>query len=75
MSQIPDTFTLHVGNVSYFVYRVPGSGAVGPSCDVRPVWAFRPEGKNSGAADGLQVIPDESFANLKARIAAYVQSP
>jgi hypothetical protein len=74
VSRPPDAFTLNLARVSYFVYRVPDSAAIDLSPDVRPVWAFRPEGQNSGVAHGLPVIPGESFADLKERITRYLEA-
>jgi hypothetical protein len=67
----PDSFTLHVGGVSYFVYRVPSSGAVRPQSDVGPLWAFRPEG-STGVSHSLPVVTGERYTALKARILQYL---
>jgi hypothetical protein len=72
MPEIPDMFPLRLGHTTYTVYRVPSYNASDLTPAIAPIWAFRPEGRNTGISYGLPVIRDETFAALKDRIAAYV---
>ena len=75
MANIPDQFEYEINGHTYEVYRVPAGTAINLDRPSQPVWACRVKGRDQGASYGYEVIPGETFDQLKARLERKLGSP